>query len=1053
MDIKRESLWLIACSLAMISSFSVGRSALSNDWEDEQIIGRNKQPGYAHSIPFPDRKKALEISREASPYFHSLGGEWKFHWSPSPDKRARDFFKPNFDARQWATIPVPSNWQLHGYGKPLYTNVTYPFAKDEPRVMTPPKDKTWTAAKWPNQVGSYRRTFRVPDDWDGRRVMMQFDGVDSAFYLWVNGQKIGYSQGSRTPAVFDVTEALQEGDNLVAVEVYQYCDGSYLEDQDMWRLSGIFRDVYLWSSGDVHIRDFFFRTDLDSEYRDATFDLDIELLSNINVPANCGLTAELLDAEDSVVVRTTKTLEIAGKSVAQVQFEKLPVPNPKKWTAETPHLYKLLLILADAEGKPIECKSHLVGFREIEMKDAQLLVNGQPIYVKGVNRHEHDPDTGHAVGVDSMIGDIKLMKQLNINTVRTSHYPNDPRFYDLCDQYGLYVIDEANIESHGYGWGPNDNPIAKDERWNVAHIDRTQRMVERDKNHPSIIIWSLGNEAGNGVCFMNTYDWIKRRDPTRPVQYEQALEMRNTDVVCPMYMNIKDMVAYAQRKDITRPLIQCEYAHAMGNSVGNLQDYWDAIERYPALQGGAIWDWVDQGLRKEVGQPSQSSGKDPYFFAYGGDFGDKPNDADFCCNGLVQPDRQLNPHAWEVKKVYQNVKTDLVVADRPQLRVTNKFFFTNLDKFHCSWKLRVDGRVQQEGTLGALDIAPREESTVALPFEVPTDGECLITVLFALPEATDWAPAGHVVAWDQHQLTKGHSPTPLSGKPPQLREDQDALVVSGDDFTVRVDTATGTLVGYEVAGRNLLSAALRPSFFKVPNSNQLASDIWKEDWGAWIEAESSRVVESVQTELTESACLIFVVSTFPELDNCALRLNYEIGANGAVDVALLLDSDRDDPKPLLPRFGMTFGIPQQLDSVTWYGRGPNETYWDRKSGAEIGRYESPADEMWHRYVRSQDTGNRTDTRWFELGGADGLKLRVAATDEPVCFSVLPFTLVDLLASRHPFDLPRRDSLSVFVDHQLHGVGGDNSWGARTHDEYTLPSNRSYQLKFRLMAVQ
>ncbi len=752
--------------------------------------------------------------------------------------------------------------------------------------------------------------------------------------------------------------------------------------------------------------------------------------------------------------QVSQPVELAPHASTKLQFTKQPVPQPAKWSAEKPSLYQLLLTLSDDAGTVIECKSHGVGFREIEIKDSQLLVNGQPIYIKGVNRHEHDPDTGHTVSVDAMIRDIKLMKQLNINTVRTSHYPNDPRFYDLCDRYGLYVIDEANIESHGYGWGPNDNPLAKDERWIEAHVDRTRRMVERDKNHPSIILWSLGNEAGNGVCFMRSYDWIKRRDPTRPVHYEQAHEMRNTDVVCPMYMSIADMIKYARKSDITRPLIQCEYAHAMGNSVGNLQDYWDVIERYPALQGGSIWDWVDQGLRQDTPQQDSPSG-DTSYFAYGGDFGDKPNDADFCCNGLVQPDRQLNPHAWEVKKVYQNVKVELLDAGSRKFRVRNKFFFTNLSEFRCGWRLRVDGQVRREGTLDAINVAPQEETTIELPLadfaeKIADAGECLVTVFFALPAATDWAPAGHIVAWDQFQLSSGSSqPEPVSGKAPRISTEKNVLVVNGDDFTVRVDRSTGALIAYEVAGKNLLTAPLQPSFFKVPNSNQRANDIWKKDWGPWIEAAKTRAVKGVNVEVVDAVCRIGIVSTFPEISDVSLYWKYEIPGDGTVDVGLSLESNRQGREPLLPRFGVAFGVPQTMDTVTWYGRGPHETYWDRKTGGEIAIYESPTSQMWHRYVRSQDTGNRADTRWFRLAGKQGPSLQVTANEHPICFSVLPFSLADLLESRHPFDLPRRESLGVFVDYQLHGVGGDTSWGARTHEQYTLPSNQPYELNFRL----
>ena len=580
----------------MLCSAAIASAA--EDWQNEQVIGRNKEPGRATSFPFPDRQSALD-SDCARPWFLSLDGDWKFHWSPDPQSRPAGFYQPDFDVTGWDEIPVPGNWQMHGYGVPLYVNIKYPFHKDPPRVMgEPPED--FTSYKHRNPVGSYRRTFTVPADWKGRQVFLQFDGVDSAFYLWINGQQVGYSQGSRTPALFNVTGSLRDGENVLAVEVYRYSDGSYLEDQDFWRLSGIFRPVYLWSTADLAIRDFFVRTDLDDDYRDATMQVDVEIANSSQTPRACTIEVSLLDGDGQVVAETVVgNLTADAGTTTPASTPTVPLEDPAKWTAESPNLYKLLLELQDADGKTIEVISHNVGFRKVEVRDGQLLVNGQPIYLKGVNRHEHDPVTGHAVSVESMVRDVVLMKQFNVNAVRTSHYPDDPRWYDLCDRFGLYVIDEANVESHGMGYGPES--LAKDPKWKEAHLDRTRRMVERDKNHPSVIIWSLGNEAGNGVNTEATYAWIKKRDPSRPVQYERAELAANTDIYCPMYATIDRIVRYAGQPQ-ERPLILCEYAHAMGNSVGNLQDYWDAIETHEQLQGGFIWDWVDQGLSADVPQ-------------------------------------------------------------------------------------------------------------------------------------------------------------------------------------------------------------------------------------------------------------------------------------------------------------------------------------------------------------------------------------------------------------------------------------------------------------------
>ncbi len=587
--------------LAIVGSLLLGIAASSAsaqvpDWENQQIVGRNKLPARTTAFPCASKAEAIEGTRDRSPWIQSLNGNWKFHWSPDPSQRPVDFYRPAYDVSQWDQIAVPGNWQVQGYGTPVYSNIPYPFKKDPPRVMGEPP-QGFTNYDDRNPVGSYRRTFQMPAEWKGRQIFLQFDGVDSAFYLWINGKSIGYSQESRTPALFDITSAVRSGDNLLAVEVYRYCDGSYLEDQDFWRLSGIFRDVLLWSAGKLHIRDFFVHADLDAQYRDASLRLDVEVANYSGQPGSGSVGVELIDAKGRTVATDSVSFNVAAEETSKIRTGGVTVSDPLKWSAETPNLYRVILTLTDDQGQTIEVTSHNVGFRKVEMAQGQLLVNGQAVYMKGVNRHEHEPRTGHVVDVESMVRDICLMKQFNINAVRTSHYPTDPRFYDLCDRYGLYVVDEANIESHGMGYGPES--LAKDPSWKTAHLDRVERMVERDKNHPSIITWSLGNEAGNGVNFEAAYDWIKQRDPSRPVQYERAVLDPNTDIYCPMYATIDHIVNYASRPQ-DRPLILCEYAHAMGNSVGNLQDYWDAIESHRQLQGGFIWDWVDQGLLAPV---------------------------------------------------------------------------------------------------------------------------------------------------------------------------------------------------------------------------------------------------------------------------------------------------------------------------------------------------------------------------------------------------------------------------------------------------------------------
>ena len=644
--------------------------------------------------------------------------------------------------------------------------------------------------------------------------------------------------------------------------------------------------------------------------------------------------------------------------------------------------------------------------------------------MKGVDRHEHDPLTGHTVSVESMVRDIRLMKQHNINAVRTSHYPNDSRWYDLCDRYGLYVVDEANIESHGYGTG-QQNALAKNPDWIEAHLDRTRRMIERDKNHPSVIVWSLGNESGNGICFETTYDWIKRRDPSRPVQYEQAGEARNTDIVCPMYSRLENLVHYAERSDVTRPYILCEYAHAMGNSVGNLQDYWDVIERYPVLQGGFIWDWVDQGIARSVRDGDGAEG-----FLYGGDFGDKPNDADFCANGVVLADRTPKPHAAEVKKVYQNVKVEPRDVAASTIKVTNEFFFTNLDQFEATWVLRRDGEEVRSGRLGRLDIPPRESHEMTVPIgTIESSGESLLTIAFSLPDETAWAPKGHVIAWDQLTLNSpALAPSGKTGTGRCAKNEEDGrMIVSGNNFRVVIDTSTAALTEYEIGGKSLLASPLVPNFEKVPNSNQYARDIYKTDFGPWMNAARARRVESIEASAHEETIVINAKLILPTVSDGDLNLRYKIRPDATVQVEMRYDPEQEGRLPLLPRFGMKTAVPGRMNTVTWNGRGPQATYWDRKTGGEIAVHEKSVDDMWFPYIRPQDTGNRADTRWFSIADDQGRGLMFQGIARPFSFSTLPIALEELWRAKHPFELSRDEVNTVFIDWKLHGVGGDNSW--------------------------
>ncbi|KPK74858.1 MAG: hypothetical protein AMJ79_12985 [Phycisphaerae bacterium SM23_30] len=1030
-----------------------------NDWENPQMLGQNKEHAHCTLMAFLDMESARRLKREESPFYQSLNGRWKFHWSARPAARPEDFYKLEYEAGGWAEIEVPGNWQLQGYGMPRYRNSAYIFERNPPFI-----------AHDDNPVGSYRRTFIVPDGWQGRQVFLVFDGVDSAFYLWVNGQKAGYSQGSRTPAEFNITKYLREGENVLAAEVYRFCDGSYLECQDMWRLSGIFRDVYLFSIPDVHIRDFFLRSDLDEDYNNATFEATVQLHKYVeSAVSGYALEVDVLDAEGRTFAELARVgLSLpAGEAVEERIGFKAHLDKPHKWSAEDPYLYQVLLTLKDASGKVMEVIPCKFGFREVEIRGGQLLVNGQAIYLKGVNRHEHDPDTGHYVTEESMIRDIKLMKQHNINAVRTCHYPDAPRWYELCDEYGLYLIDEANIESHGMGYRPNVT-LGNRPEWIKAHLERTIRMVERDKNHPSVIIWSLGNEAGDGVCFAETYKWIHQRDPSRPVHYERALLGPNTDIYCPMYAPISRIVRYAEQEQ-ERPLILCEYAHAMGNSVGNLQDYWDAIEKYKHLQGGFIWDWVDQAIRKKA-----PTGED--FWAYGGDFGDQPTDENFCCNGLVQADRKPNPSLYEVKKVYQYIKVYPVKPLEGKFRVHNKYDFLNLDFLDIKWELSVDGLMNQGGNLGSLDLGPKQQKEITIPFSqamIIPGIEYFLMLRFKLAEDTPWAPKGHVVAWDQFQMefyfygTGYLGSRRITGRP-RIEEVEDYIIARDNNYELKISKKSGSIESYKLKGREIIASPLVPNFWRAPTDNDRGNQM-PDRLGSWKKAGPDRTMGYFEYRAIDytptfydkilkkefgkfSKAYILCVNIkgyIPIGENSEYSISYYLYDSGIEVVMSMIP--KGDQLPNLPRVGMQMGMPGEFNRMKWFGRGPQETYWDRKTGAAVGIYSGTVQENIHHYVEPQENGNKTDVRWMEITNKDGIGLRIEC--QPLLsMSCWPYTMADLEEARHPYEIPKRDITTVNIDYRQMGVGGDNSWGARTHEEYTLPANKEYSYSFWLKPI-
>lgn len=1047
----RIPLTIATCLLLLGIGFAPSQTG-PEDWENPRVLHINAEAPRATFVPFPDAAAALRLGPKESSRYLSLNGPWKFHWSARPADRPLDFWKPVVDVDGWKDIPVPSNWQFQGYDVPIYVNSDYEFARN-PRPPFVPHD--------PNPVGSYRRTFTLPEDWAASDVFLHFGAVKSAFYVWVNGEKVGFSKGSKTPAEWNVNRYLRPGENVLAAEVYRWSDGSYLECQDFWRLAGVERDVYLYAAPRTRIRDFEARATLDAAYRDGKLALSVDLRTTEEGTSSKGrpkVVLALVDRAGKTVLARSGEAVFADDGAAIVRFDET-LRGVKAWSAETPHLYRLVLELKDAAGKTLEAVTSKIGFRTSEIKDGRLLVNGAAVLLKGVNRHEHDPETGHVISEGSMRRDLDLMKRSNINAVRTCHYPNDPLWYELCDEYGLYVVDEANIESHGMGYGAKS--LAKDPDWGPAHLDRVARMVERDKNHPSIIIWSLGNEAGDGVNFEEAYRWLKKRDPSRPVQYERAELRPHTDIYCPMYESIENMVKYASEKR-DRPLIQCEYAHSMGNSTGNLQDYWDVIESHDQLQGGFIWDWVDQGFaaKNEKGEP---------YWAFGGDYGpaDVPSDGDFCCNGLVAPDRTPHPALHEVKKVYQSVKflpADLAAG---RIEVRNRYDFIGLDRFDLVWMVSADGKPVASGTIGKPAVAPRSAAIfcVPLPRLDPEPGrEYFLDLSLTAREAAPGIPKGQVVASGQFLLPLAAEGGPgrfepayseaatRRGRPSPLKIEDNArdIRVAGSDFSLRFDRLTGAMDSFVYDGHELIASGPEPNFWRAPTDNDFGNQMPRR-LAVWRQASLYRELRSLKALPDEPDRATVIVEYILSGGAAAQTVRYSILSNGMVTLTSELAPRAETKLPELPRVGLKMALPEGFDRVQWLGRGPWENYRDRKTAAFVGLHETTAGESFP-YVAPQEYGNRTDTRWLAVRDREGWGLLVAG--DPVFeFSAHPFWPEDLTlksrGAKHPPEIQRRDFICLTVDAAMMGVGGDDSWGARVHPEYTLPAKAyTYTLTLR-----
>lgn len=1033
---------LLISLLCLVFFVEVSAQEKSNEWENPTVLDRNKEEGHSAFVLYENAVLAQKQDPENSSLYKSLNGTWKFNVVKNPSQRPQDFYKDDFLDANWDNINVPSNWEIEGFDIPIYTNVTYPFPKNPPFI-----DGDY------NPVGSYRTTFEIPQNWNEKEVVLHFGSISGYARIFLNGTEVGMTKASKTPAEFNVTSYLREGKNLLAVQVIRWHDGSYLEDQDFWRLSGLERDVYLQAMPKTTIWDFFIKSDLDNEYTDGLFSatVDIRQFEGKKVKRP-NITVSLNDADGHMIFSETKSVNTTTEAV---QFEKV-IENVQKWSGESPYLYTYTLELKDKKGTAIAAVSGKTGFRKVELKNAQLLVNGRAITVKGVNLHEHHGDIGHVPDDEITRKDFELMAKNNINSVRMSHYPHGQQVYDLADELGFYVVDEANIETHAMGaeWQGNfDKSIhpAYRKEWAAAHLDRIERMFENNKNHSSIVLWSLGNECGNGPVFYDGYDWLKKHDDTRLVQFEQAGENRDTDVVAPMYPNLRDMKKYAERTDVTRPYVMCEYSHAMGNSSGNFQEYWDIIDSSPHMQGGFIWDWVDQGLRTKT-----EDGKE--FWAYGGDLGGKDlqNDENFNANGLVTADRVPHPSLVEVKQVYQNIGFKL---NKESLEITNKFDFTNLDQFNFKWVLYDNGKEVANNNF-ELSLAPKEEGKVVLNLPELGKGEYFINVYGYTKNASALVPVGHEIARAQFAIGQENyfdlAEKVASNGKLKYTVKKDILIFSTVDANGELNLKTGKIQKYQ---RNNDAAIIitdfpEPYFWRAPTDNDFGNHM-PERLGAWKIASKNASVMNVKIGKKAPEGLPITVTFELAEVKVPYTVTYFIENNGAIKVTASIDVTGKN-LPEMPRFGMRMILSGAYDNLEYYGRGPWENYSDRKASAFVGNYKDKVENQftWS-YIRPQESGYKTDVRWLTLTsiGHRGLKI---VGDQPLGFSALNVSTEDIdpgkwKSQKHPTDLKVQNKVFLHLDLKQRGVGGINSWGQYPLENYRLEDNTySYSYTISLL---
>lgn len=1038
-----SQLWrLVETSLKSSDDFTIRGE---NEWENETIFGVNKEVGHVTYIPYPNTeslKKDPHSSQpwiqSASPYYLSLNGNWKFNWVKQPSDRPIDFYKTDYNVSAWKEIPVPSNWEMLGYGTPIYTNITYPFLNRAPLILP---QKGYTNEKEPNPVGSYRREFEIPTDWDGKEIILHFDGVYSGIYVWINGEKVGYSEGANNDAEFNITKYINKGKNIIAAEVYRWTDASYIEDQDMFRLSGIHRDVYLYATPKVHVIDYH----LDSEFNENDFSVGIfkvkAFVKNYNPKASKkqNLTVTLLDPSGKQVALLNQLVDIEHLSTKDVNLQST-INNPLLWSAETPNLYTAIITLKDNKGKETEAMSSKFGFRKIEIKNKRVYINGQPIFFKGVNRHDTHPQYGKAVPVESMIEDILLMKKHNINTVRTSHYPNSPKMYALFDYYGLYIMDEADLENHGNG-SISDKP-----GWKDAFVDRIERAIQRDRNHPSVIFWSLGNEGSNGRNFDAMATRARELDQTRPIHYEGKNEI--ADIRSAMYNSLEDLIRI-DNEDSEKPYFLCEYVHAMYNAVGNLAEYWDYIENNSQrMIGGCIWDWVDQGLNK-IGEP-----RGRYF--YGGDFGDKPNDGDFSCNGLTTPDRRITAKLLEVKKVYQYIKLKPVALLSGRIGIENRYNFIDLSMFDLKWEVIKNGLIVESGILDIPNLQPSQNTSLVIPFNrnLETGSEYFLNVFITLKEDVSWAEKGHIVSSEQFSLSN-RIPVPIvnTNNLPELtvKKINNTLNISGEGFSSVVDEKTGILTSLKYKGIEMMhnGAGLKFNWYRSISNDKYADQ-------NYYDSEYTSPIFTYQIAPDKKSLTVLYNSTINIKNDrgiqIPLNIKYVIYSNGIIDVdASFTKSDNSD---IIRRLGLQMILPAGYENIQYYGYGPHENYSDRKTSAFVGLYNTTAKGMEaEHYVRTQSMGNREDIRHITITNDKNNGLKISSKDK-MNFSALHFSDNDLWQAKHDFMLDKIRKPEVYVNLDCIQQGlGNASCGPRPLDKYMIPVNQPINYSFRIEPVE